>query len=139
MRFTGQVRVPEDRPSGRSRDHPGGGGPDRSLSRRGIARPLVAFRRPCGASGLRAFSLSLGGEEITFIADEPVDFAYKGVDHMAEVWARYKSMTIPRRVVAVGRSRRGTSLANPGAARGDVDEPDTAGRGASRRPPWRRP
>ncbi len=55
-----------------------------------------------------AFSLSLDGEEITFIADEPVDFAYKGVEHMAGVWARYKAMTIPRRVVAVGRSRRGT-------------------------------
>ena len=52
--------------------------------------------------------MDLDGEEITFIADEPVDFAYKGVDHMAGVWARYKSMTIPRRVVAVGRSRRGT-------------------------------
>jgi hypothetical protein len=56
-----------------------------------------------------AFSISLDGEEITFIADEPVDFAYKGVEHMAGVWARYKSMTIPRRLVAVGRSRRGTT------------------------------
>ena len=56
-----------------------------------------------------AFSISLDGEEITFIADEPVDFAYKGVEHMAGVWARYKSMTMPRRVVAVGRSRRGTT------------------------------
>jgi hypothetical protein len=56
-----------------------------------------------------AFSISLDGEEITFIADEPVDFAYKGVEHMAGVWARYKAMTIPRRVVAVGRSRRGTT------------------------------
>jgi hypothetical protein len=55
-----------------------------------------------------AFSISLDGEEITFIADEPVDFAYKGVEHMAGVWARYKAMTMPRRVVAVGRSRRGT-------------------------------
>jgi hypothetical protein len=56
-----------------------------------------------------AFSISLDGEEITFIADEPVDFAYKGVEHMAGVWARYKSMTMPRRLVAVGRSRRGTT------------------------------
>jgi hypothetical protein len=55
-----------------------------------------------------AFSVSLDGDEITFIADEPVDFAYKGVDHMAEAWARYKAMTLPRRMVAVGRSRRGT-------------------------------
>ena len=56
-----------------------------------------------------AFSISLDGEEITFIADEPVDFAYKGVEHMAEVWARYKAMTMPRRMVAVGRSRRGAT------------------------------
>jgi hypothetical protein len=55
-----------------------------------------------------AFSVSLAGDEITFIADEPVDFAYKGVDHMAESWARYKAMTLPRRMIAVGRSRRGT-------------------------------
>ena len=55
-----------------------------------------------------AFSVSLDGDEITFIADEPVDFAYKGVDHMAEVWARYKAMTMPRRMMAVSRSRRGT-------------------------------
>ncbi len=56
-----------------------------------------------------AFSLSLGNEEITFIADEPVDFAYRGVEHMAGVWATFKAMSLPRRTVAVGRSRRGTS------------------------------
>ncbi len=56
-----------------------------------------------------AFSLSLGDEEITFIADEPVDFAYRGVEHMAEVWATFKAMSLPRRTMAVGRSRRGAS------------------------------
>jgi len=56
-----------------------------------------------------AFQVELAGEEITFLADEPVDFAYKGVEHMAEAWARYKTMTVPRRVVAVKRSRKGTT------------------------------
>ena len=42
-----------------------------------------------------AFQVELAGEEITFLADEPVDFAYKGVEHMAEAWARYKTMTVP--------------------------------------------
>ncbi|MGH8948765.1 MAG: hypothetical protein ACRDXF_07895, partial [Acidimicrobiia bacterium] len=80
-----------------------------------------------------AFSLSLDGEEITFIADEPVDFAYKGVDHMAGVWARYKSMTIPRRVVAVGRSRRGTIPSRiPELRDAMLLNLQTAGRGASR-------
>lgn len=108
MKFTGQVRVPEI-------DHPGVPATiqveddqievfleGESLGRWSLndvhASRLVSA----------AFSLALAGEEITFIADEPVDFAYKGVDHMAEVWARYRSMTVPRRVVAVGRSRRGT-------------------------------
>ncbi len=108
MRFTGQVRLPEI-------DHPGVPATilveddqvevfleGESLGRWSLndvhASRLVSA----------AFSIALAGEEITFIADEPVDFAYKGVDHMAEVWARYRSMTVPRRVVAVGRSRRGT-------------------------------
>lgn len=56
-----------------------------------------------------AFQVDLAGEEVTFLADDPVDFAYKGVEHMAEAWARYKSMTLPRRVVAVARSRRRTT------------------------------
>jgi hypothetical protein len=108
VKFTGQVRLPEI-------DHPGVPATilveddqievfleGESLGRWSLndvhASRLVSA----------AFSLALAGEEITFIADEPVDFAYKGVDHMAEVWARYRSMTVPRRMVAVGRSRRGT-------------------------------
>ena len=55
-----------------------------------------------------AFSLALGGDEVTFIADEPVDFAYRGVEQMANVWAKYRAMTLPRRVVANRRSRAGS-------------------------------
>ena len=108
MKFTGQVRVPEV-------DHPGvpativveAGQTEVFLEGESLGRWSL-FDVHASRLVSSAFSLSLGGEEITFIADEPVDFAYKGVDHMAEAWARYKSMTIPRRVVAVGRSRRGT-------------------------------
>ena len=108
MKFTGQVRVPEV-------DHPGvpativieEGQTEVFLEGESLGRwSLYDVRASRLVSS--AFSLDLDGEEITFIADEPVDFAYKGVDHMAGAWARYKSMTIPRRVVAVGRSRRGT-------------------------------
>jgi hypothetical protein len=108
VKFTGQVRVPEV-------DHPGvpativieEGQTEVFLEGESLGRwSLYDVRASRLVSS--AFSLDLDGEEITFIADEPVDFAYKGVDHMAGVWARYKSMTIPRRVVAVGRSRRGT-------------------------------
>ena len=108
MKFTGQVRVPEV-------DHPGvpativieEGQTEVFLEGESLGRWSLY---DVHASRLvsSAFSLDLDGEEITFIADEPVDFAYKGVDHMAGAWARYKSMTMPRRVVAVGRSRRGT-------------------------------
>ncbi|MCH8971902.1 MAG: hypothetical protein IH918_07465, partial [Acidobacteria bacterium] len=52
--------------------------------------------------------MELAGEEITFIADDPIDFAYRGVEHMAEVWARFKSMNVARRLVAVRRSRKRT-------------------------------
>lgn len=55
-----------------------------------------------------AFSVALGTEEVTFLADDPIDFAYRGVEHMAKTWARYRSMTLPRRMVANSRSRKGT-------------------------------
>jgi hypothetical protein len=108
VKFTGQVRVPEI-------DHPGV--PATILIEDDQAEVFLdgeslgrwsLFDVQASRLVSSAFSLSLHGEEITFIADEPVDFAYKGVDHMAESWARYKSMSVPRRVVAVGRSRRGT-------------------------------
>ncbi|MGB7861595.1 MAG: hypothetical protein WBM90_13950, partial [Acidimicrobiia bacterium] len=56
-----------------------------------------------------AFQVELADEELTFLADDPIDFAYRGVEHMAEVWARYKTMTMPRRLMAVPRSRKGVT------------------------------
>jgi hypothetical protein len=56
-----------------------------------------------------AFQIDLDGAEITFIADDPVDFAYRGVEHMAETWAGIKSKRIANRALAVRKSRRGTT------------------------------
>jgi hypothetical protein len=108
VKFTGQVRIPEV-------DHPGvpativveGDQTEVFLEGESLGRWSL-FDVHASRLVSSAFSLALADEEITFIADEPVDFAYKGVDHMAEVWARFKSMSLPRRMVAVGRSRRGT-------------------------------
>jgi hypothetical protein len=108
VKFTGQVRIPEV-------DHPGvpativveGDQTEVFLEGESLGRWSL-FDVHASRLVSSVFSLSLAGEEITFVADEPVDFAYKGVDYMAEAWARFKSMSIPRRVVAVGRSRRGT-------------------------------
>ncbi|MGH8871273.1 MAG: hypothetical protein ACRDWS_04805 [Acidimicrobiia bacterium] len=136
MKFTGQVRIPEV-------DHPGV--PATIVVEEGRTEVFLEGETlgrwslyDVHASRLvsSAFSLSLGGEEITFIADEPVDFAYRGVDHMAEVWARYKSMTIPRRVVAVGRSRRGTVPSRIFELKDAMlQNLESAGRGAARLAP----
>ena len=109
MKFTGQIRVPEV-------DHPGV--PATFVVDDNQAE-VVLEGESLGRWSLfdvhvtrlvsSAFQVDLAGEEITFLADEPVDFAYKGVEHMAEAWARYKTMTVPRRVVAVKRSRKGTT------------------------------
>jgi hypothetical protein len=56
-----------------------------------------------------AFQIDFDGAEVTFVADDPVDFAYRGVDHMAETWAGIKSKRIANRALAVRKSRRGTS------------------------------
>jgi hypothetical protein len=107
VKFTGEVRIPEI-------DHPGVPATfliednqaevvleGESLGRWSLfdvhARRLVSS----------AFQVEFEDEEVTFIADEPIDFAYRGVEHMAEVWAKYKAMNVARRVVAVKRSRRG--------------------------------
>lgn len=55
-----------------------------------------------------AFSLKLDDEEVTFIADQPTEFAYGGVEAMANVWAKHRSMRLPLRVLANSRSRQGT-------------------------------
>ena len=109
MRFGGQIRVPEV-------DHPGV--PATFLVDENQAEVILEgeslgrwslFDVQVDRLVSNAFQIDLAGEEITFLADEPVDFAYKGVEHMAEVWARYKTMTIARRLVAVRRSRKGTT------------------------------
>jgi hypothetical protein len=109
VKFTGKIRVPEI-------DHPGVPATfliddvqaevvleGESLGRWSLydvhARRLVSS----------AFQVELAEEEITFLADDPIDFAYRGVEHMAEVWARFKSMNVARRPIAVRRSRRGTT------------------------------
>ncbi|HVR77930.1 MAG TPA: hypothetical protein VMS99_06005 [Acidimicrobiia bacterium] len=136
MKFTGQVRVPEI-------DHPGvpatilidGDQAEVFLEGESLGRWSL-FDVQAVRLVSSAFSLSLHGEEITFIADEPVDFAYKGVDHMADAWARFKSMSVPRRVVAVGRSRRGTHPSRIGELReAMLKNLEAAGRGPTRLDP----
>lgn len=110
MRFTGKVRIPDV-------DHPGipaifeieDNYAEVLLDGDSLGRWSL-FDVHASRLVSSAFSIKAGGDEITFVADEPVDFAYKGVEHMAEVWARYKTMTLPRRLVSVKRSRRNTRL-----------------------------
>ena len=109
MRFGGQIRVPEV-------DHPGV--PATFLVDENHAE-MILEGESLGRWSLfdvqvdrlvsKAFQVDLAGEEITFLADEPVDFAYNGVEHMAEVWAKYKTMTLARRLLAARRSRKGTT------------------------------
>jgi hypothetical protein len=136
VKFTGQVRVPEI-------DHPGvpatilidGDQAEVFLEGESLGRWSL-FDVQAARLVSSAFSLSLHGEEITFIADEPVDFAYKGVDHMADAWARFKSMSVPRRVVAVGRSRRGTHPSRIAELReAMLKNLEAAGRGPTRLDP----
>ena len=109
MKFSGELKFPEI-------DHPGvpvdfiieesqaelfvGG---ESLGRWSLydvhARRLVAS----------AFQIDLDGNEVTFVADDPIDFAYRGVEHMAEAWAKIKSKGLATRSLAVRKSRKGTS------------------------------
>lgn len=53
-----------------------------------------------------AFQIDLDGNEVTFVADDPIDFAYRGVEHMAETWATLKSKRMASRTIAVRKSRR---------------------------------
>lgn len=108
MKFTGELKFPDI-------DHPGVPvtflieGPQaelivegESLGRWSLfdihARRLVAS----------AFQIDLDGTEVTFVADDPIDFAYRGVEHMAATWATMKSRRIATRTLAVRKSRRGT-------------------------------
>ena len=69
-----------------------------------------------------AFSLKLADEEVTFIADQPTEFAYGGVEEMANVWARHRTMRFPRRIVASNRSRQGTKPSRIGDLRAAIEE-----------------
>ena len=108
MKFSGEIKFPDI-------DHPGvpvsfviDGSQvelvveDESLGRWSLydvhARRLIAS----------AFLLDLGGIEVTFVAHDPIDFAYRGVEHMAETWATLKSKRVGPRNLAVRKSRKGT-------------------------------
>lgn len=52
------------------------------------------------------FQIDLGGEIITFVAEDQVNFAYGAVQGMAEGWARYHAMNPVSRKRAVAAARR---------------------------------
>lgn len=54
-----------------------------------------------------AFQIDLAGTEITFVAADPIDFAYRGVEHMAKTWAEIEARPFARRKLAVSKSRKG--------------------------------
>jgi hypothetical protein len=54
-----------------------------------------------------AFEIDLDGTELTFVASDPIDFAYRGVEHMAGAWAEMKTKRLPTRSLAVRKSRKG--------------------------------
>lgn len=107
MRFTGQIRIPEI-------DHPGVPATilveedqleilleGESLGRWSTVD--IEARRLVSA----AFQLMLEGEEITFIADDPIAFAYQGVDHLVEAKERIESLGAIKRSRAIRKSRDG--------------------------------
>ncbi len=133
MKFAGEVRLPDV-------DHPGVPAmvivddthieivlEGESLGRWSLydvqARRLIS----------KAFSLELAGEDVTFLAEEPVDFAYRGVERMAEAWARFKTMRAPQRLLAVRKSRSGTKVSRVEELRQAME----ANLEAQRRPPSR--
>jgi hypothetical protein len=69
-----------------------------------------------------AFEIDLAGTEVTFVADDPIDFAYRGVEHMAKTWAAMKAKRIGARGIAVNRSRRGTVPSRIDEVRGVMEE-----------------
>lgn len=123
MKFTGQVRIPDI-------DHPGV--PATFVIEGVQAEVILEGGEPLGRWSLfdvqarrlisAAFQVELDGEELTFIADEPIDFAYRGVEKMAEVWARFKSMNIVRRSFSVSRSRRGVLASRVPELRAAMEE-----------------
>lgn len=108
MRFSGELKFPEI-------DHPG---VPVSFVIEGTQAELVVEGESLGRWSLydvharrlvaSAFQIDLDGTEVTFVADDPVDFAYRGVEYMAETWAAIKSKRIAARSIAVRKSRSGT-------------------------------
>lgn len=110
MKFAGELRIPEV-------DHPG---IPASVLVEDTQIEIVLDGESIGRWSLfdvrarrlisKAFALDLAGEEVVFLAEEPVDFAYRGVEHMAQIWAQLKSMRGPQRMMAVRKSRAGTKV-----------------------------
>jgi hypothetical protein len=108
VKFRGELKLPEI-------DHPG---VPVTVLIEGSQTELVVENESLGRWSLydvharrlvaSAFEIDLDGTEVTFVADDPVDFAYRGVEHMAETWATLKSKRIGSRGIAVRRSRKGT-------------------------------
>lgn len=123
MKFTGQIRIPD-------LDHPGV--PATFLIEGTQAEVILEGEESLGRWSLfdvqarrlisAAFQVEIDGEEVTFIADEPMDFAYRGLEEMAAVWARFKAMNIVRRKVAVSRSRSGSRLSRIPELRAAMEE-----------------
>lgn len=107
MKFSGELKFPEI-------DHPG---VPVSFLIEGTQAELIVEGESLGRWSLydiharrlvaSAFQIDLDGTEVTFVADDPVDFAYRGVEHMAETWAAIKAKRIATRTVAVRKSRSG--------------------------------
>ncbi|REK19738.1 MAG: hypothetical protein DWQ40_06845 [Actinobacteria bacterium] len=122
MRFTGQVKIPD-------LDYPGlpaevlveDKQTELFVAGESLGRwSLVDVRAERLISS--AFSLRLGPEEVTFIADQPTEFAYSGVDKMAKVWATHRSKRFPVRAIANSRSRKGTKPSRINDLREAIEE-----------------
>jgi hypothetical protein len=106
LKFSGQIKFPEI-------DHPGV--PIRIVIE-GSQVELVVDSESLGRWSLydvharrlvaSAFQIDLDGTEVTFVADDPIDFAYRGVEYMAETWAAIKSKRLAVRSLAVRKSRK---------------------------------
>ena len=122
LRFTGQVKIPD-------LDYPG---VPASVQLDGKQIELFVEGESLGRWSLvdvraerlisSAFSLKLAEEEVTFIADQPTEFAYGGVETMANVWAKHRTMRLPRRIVANSRSRQGTKPSRIPDLRAAIEE-----------------
>ncbi|MGH8945566.1 MAG: hypothetical protein ACRDVL_05405, partial [Acidimicrobiia bacterium] len=122
MRFPGQIRLPDiDHPAIPAIFFVDDNHAEILLDEESLGRWSlydVHARRLVSA----AFEVDLGEEQITFLADDPIDFAYRGVEHMAKAWARFKAMQVPRRLFAVGRSRRDTQPSRIGELRALMED-----------------